>query len=373
VPRLGHICAAVLVVASFAAGPAAAQTTFAPEDIFLGVQHEPDKNLSDAEIRGFFNRAKCNCDEPVFLYLALNPSGVSKIDTVTRDGSLQVWVGNSCENPLQRSQCQLLVSTPIATFLDQGSLTVQTSARVLSTESTPGGDAFPAGGNPTCTTTVPQYTQKIYVLLDTDGDGFPEVSSTHELLIDLTPPPAPDSNAIGIEEANEALDLRWPTVDQTLTPDLHGYQLLCIRGGYLQVFDEGTFAPAFESCPSDVAAAGGGIAGLDPLFVCSPRLPPTTTSYQIAKLQNDIAYGAAVVAVDNNGNASTPDIFYGTPGGVPSFYGKYRMPEGGPAGATTGGFCAVAGSDASGRTIWGTSLGLALAAGMLFARRRRRR
>jgi hypothetical protein len=168
--------------------------------------------------------------------------------------------------------------------------------------------------------------------------------------------------------------MRWPKVDTTLYPDLRGYQILCNRGGALQVFKEGSFDPFYQSCPASVAAGGGGVTGLDPLFVCSPLLSPSTTSHRIKILQNDIVYGAAVVAIDESGNASTPDIFYAAPGATESFYDQYRAPGTeempGPPGAAQGGFCAVTTEAASERA---TSTSLLFAGMVLLAYRRRRR
>jgi hypothetical protein len=377
VPAARPIFVAVLLAASFAARPATAQdaSSLVAEDLFIGVQHPVNKNLGDPEVLRFFNKANCDCSEPVFLYFAPNESGVAKLDMVPRTGQMEFWVGSGCDDvSLRQTRCVLLASSPLAKFLDDGHLAVETTARMLSTQ--PGtGAAFPADGNPTCTSTVASFTQGIYALIDTDGDGIPEVSAKRLVLIDLNPPPAPIAEGISTASGNEAVVVRWPKIDSSLYPDLRGYQILCNRGGELQVFKEGSFDPFLQSCPATVSAAGGGIAALDPLFVCSPLLSPSTTSYRIKILQNDIVYGVGVLAIDESGNASPPsEIVYGTPGATDSFYDIYRTPkmdDPGPPGAAEGGFCAVA-PPSSGRPTLGAMLALVVTGLVLGARRRRR-
>lgn len=394
VPRLGLIFAAVLLAASFAARPAAAQTggtgvitgagggtgtQLAPEDIFIGVQHEKGANLSDFDVARFFNKANCDCDEQVFLYFALNPSGVAKRTQIPKTGNVQFWVGSLCDNPLVRgNQCKSLLQVPTATFLNVGNQTIMTTARVLSNESSQT-LAFPDTGNPTCTSVQQQFSQYIYALVDTSGDGYPETTASRSVTIDLTAPPSPDSNGITVEGGDEALVINWPKVDQSIYTDLRGYQVLCNRGGSLQVFNDGTFDPGFNTCPSATSSVDGGVENLNTSFICSPLLTASATSFRIKILQNDIVYGAAVVSVDNSFNASTPDIFYGAPVATKSFYEVYRNghegamePGGNVPGSAAGGFCAVAEPAPPRRTLWLTGLELTVAGLIVVARRRGR-
>jgi hypothetical protein len=172
-----------------------------------------------------------------------------------------------------------------------------------------------------------QYTQTMWVLLDTDSNGSPDVSSTQSVNIDLRPPPSPDSDT----------DHRWPRqsgadrqVDRDRfrdLPDLVGYQVLCRRGADLQVFTNDTFDPGFQSCTTPTTRTSDDRHELrrrdriaEPLFACSPLLSPTTDSFRVKILQNDITYGVAVVSIDNSRNASTPDILYGVATHTKSFY-----------------------------------------------------
>src|SRR3954465_7028457 len=95
-----------------AAAPAAAQitdagttgTTFATTDFFVGVQFPSGHNLSDFDVARFFNKARCDCDQQVFVYVALTDSGFAKRTTVDQTGGMEVWIGNQCTDPSLTSQ-----------------------------------------------------------------------------------------------------------------------------------------------------------------------------------------------------------------------------------------------------------------------------
>ena len=46
----------------------------------------------------------------------------------------------------------------------------------------------------------------------------------------------------------QAVTISWPGVDSAVITDVLGYQVLCNRGGELQVFSDGTFEPGFQTC-----------------------------------------------------------------------------------------------------------------------------
>src|SRR5262249_20145487 len=138
--------------------------------------------------------------------------------------------------------------------------------------------------------------------------------------------------------------------------DVDSIQILCARGDGLQVFRNGTFGAAYKTtdtvCPgrtplpppgstpdagvsdasvsgasdplppgwvaqtaSDGGAGSGGqtippygpFLTKDPRYICSERLPGTTTSARVSGLQNDIPYEFAVLAIDKVGNPSNID------------------------------------------------------------------
>jgi MYXO-CTERM domain-containing protein len=407
------LLAALIVLASVAvARPAAAQSTgvagttgttttasLADGDIFIGVQQTEGANLAAFDLARFFNKANCDCKTPVFLYFTLTNTGFAKRLAVP-SGNLSFWIGSQCADPiLQKTNCQLLKSEQIGTFMNLGRDTIQTSADAISanttiaTTSLDGGTGTITGGttpNTTCTSPTNGFNQTVWAIFDYGADGTFDFSATQAIFVDLTPPPAPTN--IKVAPGNEALTVTWTAVDYTLNMDLQGYQVFCQRGD-AQVFGDGTFPSVVKTCSN---TAGAGVMGLDPLFACSPLLNRTVDSYRIKILQNGITYGAAVVAVDNSGNALAPDLggctdpkmpnndptcLFKQPERTLSFFDTYRdgNQTNGAAGQTatpgkaTGGFCAVATGDAGrGRWAVGGAAGLLVAAAVARARRRRR-
>jgi LPXTG-motif cell wall-anchored protein len=277
----------------------------------------------------------------------------------------------------------------MAAFLSDGRFTNQTTARVLSTYTNA---TFIDGGvttginftpNPDCTIPggIGSFDQTIFVI-NYGSTGQPQALSTRQVHIDLTPPPAPISDGpdgIKVAGGNEAVTISWTRIDSSITTDLLGYQVLCNRAGELQVFNDGTFSAGFQECGMPGGDAGvaasvndGGVNGLDPRFICSPLLSPTTSSFRVKILQNGITYGVGVVAIDISGNASKPDIFYPTAVKTDSFYDVYRNEaDAEHAGAASGGLCTLGAPTSSHGAIVG--LGAALVLGAVFFVRRRRR
>jgi hypothetical protein len=381
-------------VSLLAAGTASAQfdagtttSSFAPEDFFIRMQDIPSHTLSDFDVARYFNKARCDCSTPATIYVALSQSGLAKLSTASNQGSIEVWIGAACNDLTTRgTRCHFFGSTLMTVFLrDQAArLFIPTDVRMMSGQPNLGVDTTLDGAisgtgfpNPDCTINGQQFTQTVWVLVDSNNDGVPDVAATQSVLIDLTPPPAPDPATVSVVGGNQALIVNWQGVDTGLYPDLIGYQILCNRGGDLQVFSDGTFHPGFLSCEDPASGVGtidptfdGGVQGLNPLFVCSPLLSATTSSYRVKILQNDITYGAAVVAIDNSGNASTPDLFYGVPIKTKSFYDVYRNDDPDHPGSASGGLCTLGTGSTSGGAIAGACGALALIA-IVLARRGR--
>ncbi len=369
-------------------GGSTGTSTFTTSDFFVGVQATPGVNLSTFDVSRFFNVARCNCSTPVTIFISLLPSGIAKRSTITASaGTMSVVLGPLCGSTtgqiIGESNCIALSSEPVLTFLNQASFSKQTDARTLSTYLASGVTITDAGTpvsngvgttTPCVSPTGQQFTQTVNVNFDFDGDGFIDLNVPETLIIDLAPPPAPTN--VTTQGGDEALVMKWTQVDQSITTDLLGYQILCSRADQYQVFKGsyadggvtgGPFNSSFMTCP----LTANTIEGADPTFVCSPLLSAVATSYRVEVLQNDITYAAAVVAIDNSGNASPVNVEFGTPVKTLSFYDVYRDQT--PQGSATGGFCAVATSRVRGKTAAG---GLALlglgAAGLLVIRRRRR-
>jgi hypothetical protein len=349
--------------------------TLAAEDFFIGIQHVQGVNLSTTfDLPKFFNKARCDCTEPVFVFITLQPSGFAKKATVTQTGTIEFWIGTGCNQILlqQQGKCTKLKSESLATFLALGHETIATDARVMSTDTSVGVGIDPATTTtgtfvptPTCTANSDPFSQTIWALVDYGSDQVYDVMATTAVNINLPPPPAP--TVTGVEGGNEAVVIQWAPIDTSLVPDLLGYQILCERADNLQVFKTGTFTSSIQTCPA--TNPGMGPTVLDPNYVCSPLLGVTTNAYRVKILQNGIAYGATVVAIDKSGNASAPDVWYTYPTKTLSFYDVYRRGEA-PAGAADGGFCAVA--PQSGPRV-GTGLALGALAALILVRRARRR
>jgi hypothetical protein len=318
--------------------------TLTQSDFFIGVQQQQGVNLTTFQAQRYFNQARCNCQQPTFVFVGLTPSGAAKRATITA-GTISFWVGIGCDNILtQQQNCLQLGGEQLTTFANFGSFTVQSDAQTLgkiigSNTSVITGDGGVADGGATqigtCSATVP-YDRTLYALIDYNADGTPDLTVTSAIHVDLTPPPVPVVSSV--EGGNEALVVHWADVDATIAPDILGYQILCQRGPGLQVFQTGTFGAAYQVCPG--TAMGTGIDALDVNFTCSGQLGPTATSFRIEILENGIFYGASVVAIDQSGNPSPSPVQFGQPQKTFSFYDVYRQPPN--AGAAAGGLCALA-------------------------------
>jgi hypothetical protein len=357
-------------------------STFAPADFFVGVQQVPGVNLSLLDQGRFFDKARCDCAAPVQLFVAIQPTSFSKKNSVTAtNGTVSLVLGANCTTFIGQAVGNCVGvpggSEKVTTFLNNGSFTVPTDAHFLSTDLIVSADG---GTGTTNCESGQQFNQTLNANFDFDGDGTTDVSASIALYIDLAPPPVP--GGVTIAGGNEALVMNWASLDTSVTNDLLGYQILCSRADQYQVFKEsgtdggatGPFNSGFLNCPATQAASGlTGVEGLDPTFVCSPLLSADTTSYRVRILQNDITYAAALVAVDNSGNASPPMVVYGTPIKTLSFYDVYRNENPQDAGGASGGFCALATSRPRLASTLGALLAFGLGGiGVAVARRRRR-
>jgi hypothetical protein len=366
--------------AQFDAGTTTTTANFDATDFFIGVQAQPNINLSDYQVARFFNKANCDCNVPIYIYVTLVDSGFQKRTSVlaglTASSSIEFWLGQQCDQTnVRQATCQLLKQEPLIQFLMLGHDTITTDAQTMSAFVAPGTAAAGTfAPNTTCTSPIQNtYPQTIWALVSPTGQsGIYTPNVQRNVTIDMTPPPEPPG--VTVVGGNQGLTVSWTKLDTALYTDLLGYQILCNRAGALQVFDTGTFTPGFLTCPATIGP--NGVDSLDPAFICSPLLTTTASSYRVQILQNQITYGVTVVAVDNSGNASVPDVFYGTPIKTKSFYDAYRDGNTGSSqdlpGGATGGFCALGPGAARTRLA---PLGAAggLAVGLLLARRRRRR
>ena len=155
--------------------------------------------------------------------------------------------------------------------------------------------------------------------------------------------------------------------------DLLGYQVLCNRGGDLQVFSDGTFQPGFQSCSRTSTPDVRGVQGLtrsSPARRCWRRRRDRIAS-RSCRTTSPTAWRSSPSI--SSGNPSTPDIFYGDPTKTKSFYDVYRNDaDRDQAGAATGGLCTLGAGRprAAPRPAWARALALAA---IVLARRRRGR
>ena len=376
-------------------GGATGTTALTSDDLLVVVQSQPGVALPDFDLQRFFNVQNCNCNTPVFVYFTFSQSGFAKKPTLP-DGTIEFWTGLNCNNVTVRNCVKLGDTLTLTTFANQSGVVIPTDTQTLSenfgqpavtgtTSILDGGVLIGDAGATSvgdCGSGI-AFSQTIWALVTFTDDPPYDVSATLAVNVDLAPPPAPTQKTGSPGPGNEALIINWNPLDTSVYPDLLGYQVLCDRAGSLQVFNNGAFGAGFRTCPTTplpAVADDAHILGLDPLFTCSPLLTPTTNSFRVKILQNEIYYGIGVVGIDTHYNASTPIIYYGKPVKTLSFYDVYRngdetnqKPGQAPdPGRATGGYCAVSGTTNRGAGAAGLAA-IALGIGLAFGARRRRR
>jgi hypothetical protein len=370
-------------------------TTLTADDLLIVVQDASGSAFRDFDLQRFFNISNCQCNAPMKIFFTLSDSGFLKKASIPA-GTIQFWIGSACNNitPELRS-CRQLGSTQVLTsFANLGGVVVDTDVQTMSQNfgqpstavSGVDGGGVVSGTGPSgpdaCNTGI-TFAQSIWALVTLSTNTVYDPAATLQVTIDLAPPPPPTNVIVG--SGNEALVVNWTGIDTTTLDDLLGYQVLCDRGGELQVFPTGSFSSGIQTCIDPTVPFPTGldahVRGLDPLFACSNLLSTVTSSFRIKILENQVTYGVAVVAVDTRHNASAPMMIYGAPQKTLSFYDTYRNGSStnnqpgdqSDPGRATGGYCAVA---PHGRTISGAELaavGLVIVAGGLALGTRRRR
>ncbi len=373
-------------------GGASGAAALAAADLLIVVQSMPGVAIPDFDLQRFFNINNCQCNTPVYVFFTFTQSGFAKKRSLGA-GTIEFFAGLNCNNITVRNCTKLGDTIMLATFGAQGGVVVPTTTQTLSqnfgqpaitSTAIDGGvlisDAGTTGTGTGVCSAGTAFSQTIWALVTFSGDAPYDVSATISVPIDTAPPPQPAN--FKLSSGNEAVIANWDILDTSVNVDMLGYQLLCDRGGTLQVFPNGSFGAGFQTCAATPLPGGlhSNLLGLDPNYVCSPLLTNTASSFRIKILQNDITYGVGLVAIDTHYNASAPLLHFQAPQKTLSFYDVYRngdeannMPNsaGPDPGKATGGFCAVAGD--TGRAAGGGGLAVvALAFGLGFAARRRR-
>jgi hypothetical protein len=298
----------------------------------------------------FFNRARCECNGDAtnfsgYVKLAIVPSTGTpqKIQTLLQDnlvstGAGRLYAGMDGVDCLVPTAYVTGLSSICTNLLDPSDytagfpMTVFLSQRMYESPPIPvawlynslAKPACGAGGTcdatSTCATT--STSQSIYFWAQTSASPYPDRSDLSVALtlvgrVPYTP------TGVTATPGNEALVVNWgwpSSISPQADSSFLGVQLFCQREADAQVFAAGEFAQSYMTsaslCPNAVPSTSpnGPFGNLDPRYLCSGLLPPTTTSHRITGLQNGIPYGVGIVAVDKFGNVSElSTIAYATP------------------------------------------------------------
>jgi MYXO-CTERM domain-containing protein len=306
----------------------------------------------------FFNRARCECDTPVAIRVAMTTQGIMKRSLVDK-GNVQLWAGPaSCvahdiaDRPKDMTGCTKLADLPQLPDLFRGPHRVETTVSKL----------FLAGVPPEGKGCAAVFAQSLWLWVDADQDGSPDMAlsasmaPTLAIAIDGEAPPAPTD--VTLTPGNEALTVRWTR--STVMSDQNGFLVFCSRA------DMAVFNPSFFSgneyqsqktaCPDKAGMPNPdestAFNRLDPAFLCS-ELVTTASEWRIKILQNGIPYQVGVASVDTHGNASPiTNVFVQAPVPTVGFYDAYRAAGGQASG------CSYGGGSAGGAALLVLALGL---------------
>ena len=218
-----------------------ATSTLGSGDFFIGVQRDPGANLSDFDVARFFNKARCDCDETVFVYVALTNAGFAKRTSVDRSGNIEFWIGSDCANvslsrpalhpprvpdgggvPERRSRDHgderaraQHVHRLAAPSVDGG-----THRRRLHAES----DLYVSRGRPVV---LPDDLRAHRTTARERRSPSPRARSTST----SRRRPSRTRLLLTATGGQQAVTLSWPGVDSAVITDVLGYQVLCNRGG----------------------------------------------------------------------------------------------------------------------------------------------
>jgi len=343
--------------------------------------------LPDQRAKLFFNRARCECEEPVQIVLRLSPAGEAKRQLI-KSGDVRVYVGSRCLQEMKGAavvtpECPVLGSAKLMNLVNR-QVEINTTVRALFARPNQAADASACMGDD---------KQTLWLWVDanaTNGereDSEPDLYATDTysfpLDLDAESPPAPMD--VRATSGNEALTVGWtaPVIN-----DGAGFVVFCARGGELPVFAKSgydqdnhySFCERTSPGPRPVFSGGGASSTggtpvlapdafrkRDPKYLCSDLLT-SQNSARITGLQNGAPYVVGVASVDKHGNASVIETaILQSPVPTRDFYRAYRA-EGGDA---EGGFCVY--GRRGGRPVGALGPGLAIAAAMLWRARRRRR
>jgi len=336
-------------------------------------------DLSTSDAKTYFNSARCNCGSTVRFVVEATTTGMTTISTLLAasgaDGDARLYLSqsNGCtSDPTESSYgCVLLDEVDALSSLTKNGYWISTEVSVP--------DLFgSSAGN--CDLLKTQY---VWLWIDTASDGSPDLTGDSapslSLRLDGKPPSPP--TGLSAQGGQQALLLTWTASASasSSSSDLAGYLVFCQRGTGVVAFSTSPYDSQYVSpatlsanalCPSEDALAStvfaATFANLDAAYLCSGLIASDQTSYRLKYLENDVEYTLVMVAVDNDGNLSTPtDAITGTPVLTVDFYNQY-VNEGGQE---VGGYCEVV----RGAERPGALACLVFGAVMVWARKRRKR
>ncbi len=279
----------------------------------------------------YFNLAHCQCSQPgvdhgsdfhelTFAYL-LQLAGANGMPV---GRPLEMWVGPNCMDDAARTgttaTCHRIDSA------GQTSVDLLTSPGNVRPEIPLFDFMTPMPGATTCLEA--QQSSTLWALVDTNANNVPDYFVSQQITTDTQPPASlpTDFRAAGGEGS---IVISWKAPADA--SDIYAYQALCARadaiGGRAKtsglppqrymtsttlcgLHPSLTLTPIDIPTPAGAPDAGavvtptGGLADLDPTFLCGEQTTSTATSMLIDGLQNGVSYEVVLLVVDKFQNAS---------------------------------------------------------------------
>jgi len=348
-----------------------------------------------------YGRAECECKTSD---LGMRVLMTTPIPAGTAGVGAEAWVGASdCASATNRTQtgsiCEKADSAvSVSSFMSTAAIDISFASekipnpKTVNWMPTPDKPVWPYSCDVNGTS-----TRTLYVLLG-DVTGSPAACKM-PISVDTTPPPEPIE--ISASSGDGAITVRWTAPTGDNSQDIEFYQVLCRRPDQpTQPVKDASFRENtryfYSACvdgkmyrrPPPTQAANNPPAptsdipkaamdpkatpfSLHPAFICSDRVQAmgaSSFSTRVDGLENDIEYELAVVAIDRNGNPSSPkSLVKAMPKPVSNPFAQYC--ESGSANCPIGFGCSLAVARQASASVSG--LWLALAGLPLFLRRRR--
>jgi len=272
-------------------------------ELWVEEDGNPDSftRVSDLKLEEYFNRARCECESPFQIRYQL-AEGIEPGDLDNEQ--VDIYFGAQCTDPDFRVDCLFFDGDGLPDYGDLRTQVIRNyTVRELITLDTTNEETCDKG----------EGAKTVFALVDVEGDGEFESTSTTEIQFDTQLPVLPDNpEARGGEDAI-IVSFDRPDGDE----DLLSYQLLCAEVGQTgPVFEgRGDNAPYdrvedFEGCASPFAIPVEGVtmdvptdlALVNPDYTCGDG-SSSSTSVRADGLDNGSSYHVVLVAVDRQRNA----------------------------------------------------------------------